>query len=80
MRDIEETVDRAEKRKRRKALLHLIQAILSGKIDSSKIPLDRLFRLNTGPTREYISPKDRNHNNYRYMEIGEMMAGTPNYK
>lgn len=77
MRDVEESVERKEKRKRRQALLRLVQAILSGKIDSRKIPLDELFRLHSGPTREYISPKDRNHNNYRYMEIGEMMAGTP---
>jgi len=78
--DIEETVNKNEKRKRRKALLQLIQAVLSGEIDSTKMPVDELLRLHTGPTREYISPRDRNHNNYRYMEIGEMMAGTPNEK
>lgn len=78
--DVEQTVEREEKSKRRKALLRLIHAVLSGKFDSDKIPLDEIFKLHSGPTREYISPKDRNHNNYRYMEIGEMMAGTPHEK
>ena len=80
MRDVEEKGERNEKCKRRKALLRLIQIILGGEFDSSKIPLDEILRLHSGPTREYISPKDRNHNNYRYMEIGEMMAGTPHEK
>lgn len=73
-------VKRQQNSKRRKKLLGLIRQILSGKIDSEQVSLDKLFDLHTsrrdqylsGPRREYISPADRNSYNYGYAEVGQL--------
>lgn len=71
---------RQEKRRRRlrrrQKLFQILQHILNGDIDSSKIPLSKLFSQKP-PRLEYISPRDRGGFNYRYMEADEILAGTP---
>ena len=57
-------MDRKQRRRlRKKRLDALIKLVDQGKVRSS---------------REYISPDDRSSYNYGYMEIDEMLAGTPN--
>ena len=74
----EKQTERRERMKRRKKLLSILQAILSGEIDSTKMPVDEYFNMNNTPRMEYVGPKDRSQYNYRYMEVDEMLAGTPN--
>lgn len=80
MVNLEEISGRKERQMRRLRLLGIIKAILSGKFDSSKTPLEEIFQPPDRITREYISPKDRNTNNYGFMEMHEMLAGNPNEK
>ena len=64
---------------RKKKLDALVKDIESGKVDSKKVPVDELFNVRFSPRQEYVSPKDRSSYDYGgYMEIGEMLAGTPN--
>lgn len=74
----EDEVERSLRTERRQKLFHLIEMILDGKIDSSKVPLQKIFN-QRGPRQRYVSPKDRGSYNYGYMELDEMMAGTPFY-
>ena len=74
----ERKLKRRKRMKRRKKLMEILQAILSGEIDSKKVPTDQLFNVQYSPRAEYVSPGDRSQYNYRYMEIDEMLAGTPN--
>ncbi len=97
MPDLEETAEslarKLRKRERRKKLLALIHQVLSGQIDSTQEPIDKLFQmdksfrdmiqagpdaLQNGPRPHYISPEERSSYNSGYMLIGEMGAGTPN--
>jgi hypothetical protein len=73
-----EIIGRRERSERRQKLFRILELILEGKIDSSKTPLARIFN-QQGPRQQYISPKDRASNNYGYMEISEMLSGTPFY-
>lgn len=78
---IEEAKDLMEKRRkteRRQKLFQILELILEGKIDSSKTPLAKIFN-QTGPRKQYVSPQDRASHNYGYMELDEMLAGTPFY-
>jgi hypothetical protein len=87
--NIEDILDRKERRKRRRRLLALIKAVLEGKIDSTKVPTDELLKFHEFATREYggsqegratrqyVNPKDRNTNNYGYMELVEMWEPLP---
>jgi len=80
-KELSEAENEMEKRlrtERRQRLFHIIEMILDGKIDSSKTPLAKIFNQN-GPRQRYVSPKDRSTHNYGYMEVDEMMAGTPFY-
>lgn len=77
---IEELAEKKRQQFRRMMLLKLLRKIQRGEIDSSKVPLDELYQMHTGSRKEYQSPADRSQYNYGYMEIDEMMAGTPNYK
>jgi hypothetical protein len=67
--------ERDERLNRRQILLHIIDLILNGKIDSSKTPLAKIFN-QMGPRQEYVSPKDRGGYNYGYTDTynntGEM--------
>jgi hypothetical protein len=74
----EKQTQRRERMKRRKKLMRVLHAILSGEIDSQKVPIDEYFNVQYSPRGEYVSPRDRSQYNYRYMEIDEMLAGTPN--
>jgi hypothetical protein len=74
----EKRTKRRERMQRRKKLMRILQAILSGEIDSKKVPIDEYFNFTTAPRMQYVSPRDRSQYNYRYMEIDEMLAGTPN--
>ena len=74
----EKQTKRRDRMKRRKKLLDILQAILSGDIDSKKVPEDEYFNMNNTPRMEYIGPRERSQYNNRYMEIDEMLAGTPN--
>jgi hypothetical protein len=74
----ERQTQRRERMKRRKRLMRILQAILSGEIDSRKAPVDEYFNFETAPRLQYVSPRDRSQYNYRYMNIDEMLAGTPN--
>lgn len=79
--ELEKAKDEIEKRlrtERRQKLFHIIEMILDGKIDSSKTPLNKIFNPKV-PRQRYVSPKDRSSYNYGYMELDEMMAGTPFY-
>lgn len=74
-----EQVDLEELRKRRRFLLKLINDILAGNIDSSRVPLDEMYQLHstdreqiTGPRKEYISPLERSTTNYGYMNSFEV--------
>ena len=71
-----EKVNRRKKMKRRQRLMHLINLILGGQINSAKKPMSRLFN-QKAPRFEYTSPSERSQYNYGYMEADEMMAGTP---
>jgi hypothetical protein len=78
---LEEAKEAAERRRRsdrRQKLFHILELILDGKIDSSKTPLAELFNQRE-PRQSYVSPKNRATHNYGYMEINEMLAGTPFY-
>lgn len=91
MENVEQIVSNQQKRKRRqnrrKALLQLIDSVLSGKFDSGEEPINNLFEKDT-PAREmspqaaprphYVSPRDRSTYNSGYMQVDEMTAGTPN--
>lgn len=80
MDDLERLLEFNQKRKntlRYKQLLDLLDKIQNGNIDSSEIPKDQLFN-NLPPRMQYISPLDRNTENYGYMEAKEMQAGNPN--
>ena len=77
MASLEEIAYRKSKRARRLRLLNIIQAVLSGKFDSSKTPMDKMLQPAERNTEEYVNPKERNTNNYGYMESSEMLAGTP---
>ena len=78
--DVEETIGQREKRSRRRRLLALIRAILSGQVDSRKVPLNSVYQPPEQTTRVYFNSNDRDSNNYGYTEIGEMLAGNPNEK
>jgi len=78
--EIQIIVDRREESQRRSRLMKLIELIENGEFDASKIPLDSLYSTHDKPRQEYISPEDRNTYNYGYMEVGEMMASSPNVK
>jgi hypothetical protein len=97
MPELEETAEslarKARMRERRRLLLALIHQILSGDVDSTQEPIDRLYQMDTsfrdmiqagpdsllnGPRPHYISPEERSSYNSGYMWIGEMGAGTPN--
>jgi hypothetical protein len=90
MPDLEETAEglaqKLRRRDRRRKLLALIHQILSGEIDSTQGPIDKLFQMDTsfrdmlqnGPRPHYISPEERSSYNSGYMKIDEMNAGTPN--
>lgn len=71
-------MERNRRSERRQKLFHILELIFSGKIDSEKVPLSRIFN-QMGPRQRYISPKDRASHNYGYMELDEMLAGTPFY-
>jgi hypothetical protein len=73
-----EVMERRERSTRRQKLFQILELILEGQIDSSKTPLARIFD-QQGPRQQYVSPKDRAAHNYRYMEVDEMLAGTPFY-
>lgn len=74
-----ESLMRKERRRRRqKRLNSLLKAIKDGDIDSKKVPVDELFNNKIAPRQQYISPDDRSSYNYQYMELDEMLAGTPN--
>jgi hypothetical protein len=71
-------VSRSNRLKRREKLFKILQLIMSGKIDSSKISMDKIFS-QLGPRQEYISPKDRGSDNYGYMIGDETLGGTSFY-
>jgi len=64
---------RRERMERRMRLIKILQAILSGKIDSKHAPVSQLVNGRTIPRAEYVSPGDRSQYNYGYMEIGERL-------
>jgi hypothetical protein len=74
-----EQTERDKRFERRQKLFHILQAILSGELDSSKAPLSKLFNQRV-PRLEYVSPNDRSTYNSRYMELQEMLSGTPFYE
>ena len=74
----ERQMKRRERMRRRAKLLRILQAILSGKIDSKKGPVDSIFNVQYSPRMEYQSPRERDRYDHRNMEVGEMLAGTPN--
>lgn len=78
LEEAKEVVERRRRSDRRQKLFHIIELILDGKIDSSKIPLARIFN-QQGPRQQYVSSKDRASHNSGYMEMDEMLAGTPFY-
>lgn len=78
LEEAKEAVERRRRSDRRQKLFHIMELILDGKIDSSKTPLARIFN-QSGPRQKYVSPKDRASNNSGYMEMKEMLAGTPFY-
>lgn len=73
-----EVMERRKRSARRQKLFHILELILDGKIDSSKTPLARIFN-QMGPRQQYVSPRDRGMHNSGYMEVDEMLAGTPFY-
>lgn len=75
-----EVMERRRRSERRQKLFHILELILDGKIDSSKVPLAKIFNTMRGPRAEYVSPQDRGQHNYGYMEVDEMLAGTPFYE
>lgn len=76
--EAENFMERTKRSERRQKLFDIINGILSGKINSSRTPLHKIFN-QKGPRKTYISPKDRATYNYGYMEESEMSAGTPFY-
>lgn len=76
--EAKEAMQRRKRSARRQKLFHILELILDGKIDSSKTPLAAIFNQD-GPRQRYVSPKDRGTHNYGYMEVDEMLAGTPFY-
>jgi len=78
LEEAKEAVERRRRSDRRQKLFHIMELILDGKIDSSKTPLARIFN-QLGPRQQYVSPKDRGSHNSGYMEMDEMLAGTPFY-
>lgn len=78
LEEAKETVERRRRSDRRQKLFHILELILDGKIDSSKVPLSKIFN-QLGPRQQYVSPKDRASYNSGYMEAHEMLAGTPFY-
>lgn len=45
---------------------------MSGKYDSSDIPLDRLMQGYIGPRQEYQPLYERDSHNYGYTDVGQM--------
>jgi hypothetical protein len=78
LEEAKEAIERRRRSDRRQRLFHILELILDGKIDSSKTPLADIFN-QRGPRQVYVSPKDRATRNYGYMELNEMLAGTPFY-
>jgi hypothetical protein len=76
--EAQDMVSRHDRLKRREKLFRILQLIMSGKIDSSKIPMDRIFN-QLGPRQQYVSPKDRGSDNYGYMVGDETLGGTSFY-
>jgi hypothetical protein len=74
----QEVMARRKRSERRQKLFQILELILEGKIDSSKTPMARIFN-QQGPRQQYVSPKDRGMHNSGYMEVDEMLAGTPFY-
>jgi hypothetical protein len=75
---LNEKIQSRKDHSRKKQLEDLLKKILSGDVNSSQVILDKLFNSGLGERREYINPVDRSTQNYNYMEIGEIGAGTPN--
>ena len=71
-------MERRQEAKRRQKLFHILELIIDGKIDSSKVNIGKIYN-QKGPRQTYVSPKDRASYNYGYMEVDEMLAGTPFY-
>ena len=74
MGDLEEAikdVQENERVARRQKLFQILDAVLSGRLEVSNTPLAKIFN-QSGPRKEYISPKDRGTFNSGYMDIGEM--------
>ncbi len=78
LEEAKEAMERRRRSDRRQKLFHILELILDGKIDSSKTPLADIFN-QRGPRQSYVSPKNRSTHNYGYMELDEMLAGTPFY-
>lgn len=73
-------MERRRRSDRRQKLFRILEMILGGKLDSSKEPQAAIFNPNEPPRKTYVSPKDRSGYNYGYMEMNEMLAGTPFYE
>lgn len=78
LEEAKEAMERRRRSERRQKLFQIMELILDGKIDSSKTPLARIFNQD-GPRQKYVSTKDRASNNSGYMQMNEMLAGTPYY-
>jgi hypothetical protein len=74
--EAEEKVKRRSRMKRRQALMRLLKLIESGTLDTSRHPMGKIFNQMT-PRMQYVSPDARSSYNYGFMEIDEMMSGTP---
>jgi hypothetical protein len=75
-------MDIVDKRAERKKILRLvllkrlIENMFDGNIDSTPTLLNNVFNDKGGPRRQYFSPLS--NNNYGYMTLVEIGAGTPN--
>lgn len=76
--DAKKLIDSQIRSDRRRKLFEIINMIFNNQIDSSKKPMSDIFN-QLGPRQRYVSPKERSTHNYGYMEMDEMLAGTPFY-
>jgi len=77
LNDLRDKIFKSKDPSRKEQLLALIERIESGEFDSSPTVLDKLFNQDA-PRMQYISPLERQTQNYGYTDLAEMSGSTEN--
>jgi hypothetical protein len=60
----------------REEILEILSLFFEGKLSSRKKPFSKILQ-HKGPRANFTTPQERGGHNYGYMQIDELLAGTP---